>query len=261
MKSRLSIVFALAVLVACQSKKQDEQPDGPTSTAADSVSETGGENHLSKAQHAEGWVSLFDGRTTEGWHFFKNKENNSWEVSEGTIHCKPFVENATNHRSDLTSNKQYENFELTFDWKISAQGNSGVMFRVSEDFDEPYASGPEYQVIDDEGYPGDLKDGQLTGANYDMHPPSAKAAKPVGEWNQSKIIVQGNHVEHWLNNTKVVEYELGSEDWNKRRAASKWKDFPGYGLTKSGYIDLQDHGNEVWYKNIFIKPLDNANGI
>jgi hypothetical protein len=255
MKSRLSIAFAIIVLMACQPKKQEEQSSTPDSTTTTPSSEPLGDNHVSEQQKAEGWVSLFDGITTEGWHFFKGKENSSWEVNDGTLHCKPFIENGTNHRSDLTSNEQYENFELSFDWKISAQGNSGVMFRVSEEFTEPYASGPEYQVIDDEGYPGDLKPVQLTGANYDMHVPSAKAAKPVGEWNQSKIIVNGNHVEHWLNDTKVVEYELGSEDWNKKRAESKWKDFPGYGLTKKGYIDLQDHGNEVWYKNVFIKPL------
>ncbi|HEY9049005.1 MAG TPA: DUF1080 domain-containing protein [Ohtaekwangia sp.] len=255
MKPRYFLGCALMLwLVACQPKKEVTE-SATDSTSVSIPADTTTESILSDQQKAEGWVALFDGKTTTGWHFFKNKENNSWEVSDGTLHCKPFIENGTNQRSDLTTDTQYENFELTFDWKISAQGNSGIMFRVSEEYSEPYASGPEYQIIDDEGYPGDLKDVQLTGANYDMHVASAKAAKPVGEWNEGKIIVNGNHVEHWLNGTKVVEYELGSDDWNKRRKVSKWKDFPGYGLTKKGSIDLQDHGNEVWFKNILIKPL------
>ncbi|WP_333820116.1 3-keto-disaccharide hydrolase [Ohtaekwangia sp.] len=255
MKLRAFIISILMLwFVACQPRKETTPP-AADSTSTTVSKDTVAPGFLSEQQKAEGWVALFDGKTTTGWHFFKNKENNSWEISDGTLHCKPFIENGTNHRSDLTTDGQYENFELIFDWKISVQGNSGVMFRVSEEFDEPYASGPEYQIIDDEGYPGDLKDVQLTGANYDMHVASAKAAKPVGEWNESKLVVNGNHVEHWLNGIKVVEYELGSADWNKRRKVSKWKDFPGYGLTKKGSIDLQDHSHEVWFKNIAIKPL------
>src|SRR5262249_3895393 len=120
---------------------------------------------------------------------------------------------------------------------------------------QPYFSGPEYQAMDDAGYPGKPTDKQLTGANYDMH--AAPAAKPnaVGQWNQSKLVVNGNHVEHWLNGTKVLEYELQSDDWNKRKAGSKWKDEKGYGMAKKGHIDFQDHDHEVWFRNIKIKVL------
>jgi hypothetical protein len=151
--------------------------------------------------------------------------------------------------------EQFENFELAFDWKISQGGNSGVMFHVTEEFDRPYLTGPEYQVIDDKGYNGELKDSQLTGSNYDMHPAVNAKPNPIGEWNQSRIVVNGNHVEHWLNGTKVVEYELNSADWKKRKAASKWKDAKKYGIEKKGAIDIQDHDHEVWYKNIMIKTL------
>lgn len=249
----LPLALSIAVC-ACQPKKQHE--GGPAdSVAVDTVAATNTENQLPDSLSSSGWKALFDGTSTKGWRFFKNKENNSWEVSDGTLHCKPFVDNAENKRSDIITNGQYENFELLFTWKISAQGNSGVMFHVSEEFDEPYASGPEYQVIDDKGYPGELQDNQLTGANYGLDAPSSNVVKPVGEWNESKLVVNKKHVEHWLNGTKVVEYELGSDAWKKGKATGKWKDFPGYGLSATGHIAFQDHSQEVWFKNIFLKPL------
>ena len=148
---------------------------------------------------------------------------------------------------------QYKDFELTFDWKISPEGNSGLIYRVTEEYEVPYGSGPEFQIIDDVNYPGELKDVNLTGANYGMHAPDKnKTLRPAGEWNSSRIIIKNNHVEHWLNGGKVLEYELGSDDWKKLVNTSKWKDFPGYGLAQSGFIDLQDHGSEVWFKNLYI---------
>jgi hypothetical protein len=199
--------------------------------------------------------SLFNGKNLDGWRFYKDKENNSWEVAaDGSLHCKPFDGNEK--RANLITTEQYENFELNWEWKISAQGNSGVMFRVTEEYDEPYLSGPEYQLLDDVGYPGKIEDWQKTGADYAMYTPSAAKPKSVGGWNSSKIVVKLNHVEYWLNDAKVVEYELGSEDWQKRKAASKWNDAVGYGVAKKGHICLQDHGGEVWFRNIVIKSLD-----
>lgn len=197
---------------------------------------------------------LFNGKNLDGWRFFKNKENNSWEVAaDGSLHCKPFDGNEK--RANLITVDQYENFELNWEWKISPQGNSGVMFRVTEEFDEPYLSGPEYQLLDDVGYPGKIEDWQKTAADYGMHTAPDAKPKPVGEWNSSKIIANGNHVEYWLNATKVVEYEIGSEDWKKRKTNSKWNEAIGYGAAKKGHICLQDHGGEVWFKNISIAKL------
>ncbi len=247
MKNAPMLIALVLFLAACQPKKQEETTEQHKPIAADNI--------LTADEVAGGWKLLFDGQSLTGWRIFKDKENDSWEVIEGTLHCKPFVDGVDNKRADLITIDQYDNFELAFDWKISAQGNSGVMFNVTEEFDEPYATGPEYQLLDDAGYPGELKPEQLTGANYDMHAVSENATHPVGEWNQSKIVVQHNQVEHWLNGKKVVEYELSSDDWNQRRATSKWSKFPGYGSAQSGHIDLQDHGNEVWFKNIKIKTL------
>jgi len=253
MLKKIYLLGLLALTIACEPKKQEE------SAATDSTSTAPPPPlppaQLTEQQKADGWKLLFDGNTMNGWRFFKNAENNTWEVVDGTLHCKPFIEGQTEKRADLITTDQYENFELAFDWKISPQGNSGVMFRVTEEYEQPYASGPEYQVIDDKGYPGDLKEVQLSGANYDMQVASNKTVHPVGDWNNAKIVVNGNHVEHWLNGAKVVEYEINSPEWKKQHAASKWKDFPGYAKATKGHIDLQDHGNEAWFKNIMIKPL------
>lgn len=197
---------------------------------------------------------LFNSKNLDGWRFFKNKENNSWEVAaDGSLHCKPFDGNEK--RANLITVDQYENFELNWEWKISPQGNSGVMFRVTEEFDEPYLSGPEYQLLDDVGYPGKIEDWQKTAADYGMHTAPDAKPKPVGEWNSSKIIATGKHVEYWLNAAKVVEYEIGSEDWKKRKTTSKWNEAIGYGAARKGHICLQDHGGEVWFKNISIAKL------
>lgn len=210
-------------------------------------------NVLTEEETAAGWVLLFDGQTMNGWRSYKNSEQDCWDIQDNALHCKGAM--AADKRADILTTEQYENFELVFDWKISPGGNSGVMYRTSEEFDAPYYSGPEYQVIDDEGYAGDLSEMQKAAANYDMHVAENKTTKPVGEWNTSKIVLNGDHCEHWLNGTKVLEYEFGSDDWKARKQASKWKDAAGYGMTRKGHIDLQDHGHEVWYRNIKIKTL------
>ena len=227
-----------------------KQAENKTESSSDS---TATPTTVSETQETDGWKLLFDGQSMNGWRTFKGKENNSWEVIDGTLHCKPF--DVADKRADLMTEGQYENFELAFEWKISAQGNSGVMFRVTEEYEQPYFTGPEYQVLDDGGYPGEVNEVNFSAANYDMQAPVNKTLKPAGEWNTAKIVVNGNHVEHWLNEAKVVEYEIGSDDWKKRRAKSKWKDVKGYGVPVKGHIDLQDHGNEAWFRNIMIREL------
>ena len=238
------LVFAFT---ACTPPKTDEKSDAVST-----------ENQLTADESAAGWKLLFDGKTLSGWTIFKARPNNTWEVLDGTLHCKALNETTGdgNQRSNIRTTEQFQNFELVFDWKVAAEANSGVMYRVTEEFEQPYYSGPEYQLIDDVGYPGELTEMQKTGSNYDVHAaPATKTIKPAGEWITSKIVVNGNHVQHWLNDSKVVEYEFQSEDWIQRKNASKWKEAAGYGMAPTGYIDFQDHGNEVWFKNIKIKTL------
>ena len=247
--------FAIIMLIisACDNKKQaDDQSDKDTTTSA--VMEST-QNTLTDQQKADGWKLLFNGQNTDGWKFYKGNEGNNWTVIDGTLHSTSTAEKVT----DIMTADQYENFDLQFDFKVSPKGNSGVMYRVTEEFDEPYLSGPEFQVIDDKGWPEQLKDSQKTGSNYDMHAAPQDATKPAGEWNTGRIVVNGDHVEHYVNGTKVVEYDFNSEDWKKRKAASKWNDAKGYGKAKKGYIDFQahkdEHGGEIWYRNIIIKTL------
>ena len=244
-----TLLFAVVIFGACESRKGESQNDTP-----ETISTASQENQLTEEQKAEGWKLLFNGKNMDGWKTYQGKENNSWEVVDGTLHCK--ADSLADKRADLITTDQYANFDLVFDWKIAPHDNSGVIYRATEQFDESYLSGPEYQVIDDKGYPDDLTPKQTTASNYDMHAaPDDKKINPPGEWNSGRIVVNGNHVEHWLNDVKVVEYELNSPEWKKIKSGSKWKDAAGYGASPQGHIDLQDHGGEVWYRNIRIKTL------
>lgn len=210
------------------------------------------DNQLTPKEKKEGWVLLFDGKTTKGWVNYKGKEQDAWRVTNGELYCP--TEGVSQH-GDIRTEEQFADFELKFDWKIAPGKNSGVMYRVTEEYKSPYASGPEYQLIDDKGYPHQLDPKQMTATAYDMYACTTDATKPAGEYNQSRILVKGAHVEHWLNNVKVLEYELWSDDWKTRKAGSKWKEFEGYGMSKTGYIDFQDHGGGVWIKNVKLRKL------
>ena len=207
------------------------------------------------AAASDGYTSLFDGKTLTGWRTYQNKPADSWMVQDGILYCKGSTTDKSDRRADLITTAQYENFDLSLDWKISPKGNSGIMYMVTEEFPAAYLSGPEYQVIDDENFPEKLEDWQKTASNYAMHTAPGAHPKPVGEWNTSRIVVNKGQVEHWLNGEKVVSYTLWDADWKKRKEEGKWKDAPGYGMTKKGYIALQDHGSEAWFKNIRIKQL------
>ena len=164
----------------------------------------------------------------------------------------------SDQRADLSTDQQFTNFELSIDWKASKGGNSGVMYGVVEDpkYKTAWMTRPEYQFIDDVGFPQKLEEWQKAGANYAMHVASAdKPLKPVGEWNTTKIVVYGKHVEHWLNGKKVVEFERWNDEWQKLRDSGKWKEAPDYGTAKTGRIALQDHGSIFWFRNVKIRPL------
>lgn len=250
MKKFAFICFAVVLLAACDSRKPGEGDQAGTAASAEAM----GPNQLSDAEKRDGWKLLFDGTSMAGWKTYQNKENDSWEVVDGTLHCKP--DSIAKKRSDILTADQYDNFDLVFEWKVAPHDNSGVIYRATEEFNRAYHSGPEYQIIDDKNYPAELRPTQLTASNYDMHAaPDDKAINPPGEWNNGRIVANGNHIEHWLNGQKLIEYEINSDDWKKRKESSKWKDAPGYGIVPKGHIDLQDHGGEVWFRNIKIKTL------
>ena len=225
-----------------------------TSRNASTNKNMGNNNAYGPQTGADGWTTLFDGRTLIGWHPYQGKNPHNWEAKEGLLHCVGGSENHDRH-ADLVTNDSFQNFELSLDWKIAPKGNSGIIYLASEVGNAAYETGPEYQLIDDAGFPEKLEDWQKTGANYAMNPAPAAKPKPVGEWNNTRIIVNNGHVEHWLNGDKIVEYDMGSEAWQKAKETGKWKDTPLYGTVKKGHIALQDHGSEAWFKDIKIRNL------
>ena len=206
---------------------------------------------------ASGWISLFDGKTLNGWHGYnKTGPVKNWEIEDGALVCLGAAKDASG--GDIVTDKKFTDFELKWEWKVDKGSNSGVLYHVQEGpkWHGSYETGPEYQIIDDVTFPEKLEDWQKTGADYAMHTANnQKVLKPVGEWNTSRIIFKNKHVEHWLNGKKILEFEAWSDDWNKKRKEGKWKDYPDYGSAKTGEIALQDHGDKAYYKNIMIREL------
>jgi 3-keto-disaccharide hydrolase len=197
----------------------------------------------------DGWRSLFDGKTTAGWRGFRQaRMPDGWQVVDGAL---TRVARAT----DIVTVDEFGDFELTLEWKLQPNGNSGIFYRVTEDDDVMWHVAPEFQLIDN-AYKEPLKPGQLAGANYDLHPPSRDATRPIGSWNEARLLVRGAHVEHWLNGVKVVDYELWTDDWERRVQKSKFKDYPRYGRARRGHIGLQEHDSRVAFRNIRIRQLN-----
>ncbi len=240
-KSVLAMLLAIG-LTGCDSMSKTENV---------SVMVPAVDNELSASENAAGWELLFDGKTTKGWRNFKGKTiRKGWSVQDGElVHTKG--------GGDIVTEKQYANFEFVLDWKIGKDTNSGIMYRVSEDHGGPYLTGPEYQILDNDSTKyGDAKiETNIAGAAYALYESDRSAVKPLGEWNHTKLVVNGNNVEHWLNDKKVVSYVLHSADWKARVAKSKFHDWKAFGLEKKGHINLQDHGDKVWFKNIKIREI------
>jgi hypothetical protein len=241
-------LFTAASLASCSSSTSTS--DTGTDTTATTVSTDKNE----QPESAGSWKVLFDGNNTDAWRGFKKDTlPQGWQVKEGTLTL------VNKGAGDIITKDEYENFELELEWKISEGGNSGIFYNVVEDtkYNNTYETGPEMQVLDNERHP-DAKAGKngnrTAGSNYDLIPTS-QPAKPAGEWNQVKLVVNKGHVEHWLNGTKVVEYQLWSPEWEKMVAGSKFVSMPDYGKAKKGHIALQDHGDPVWFRNIRIREL------
>lgn len=199
------------------------------------------------------WEILFDGKSIENWKKFDGGEVTGWKIVDNVLNNSGV---GSDHGGDIITKKEYENFELYVEWKIASESNSGIFYHVQEGVAEKiYESGPEYQLLDDKGWPTKLADYQYTGSNYSMEAPVGAEVAAIGEWNTSRIIVNNPHVEHWLNGKKVVEYELWSPKWKAQKEAGKWKDAEYYGMAPKGHIGLQDHGGLTQFRIIKIKEL------
>lgn len=214
-------------------------------------------NTLTEQEKAEGWQLLFDGQTLNGWRDYNGTSlTGPWEVVDGVIQADGEGSDANGY---IVTDKQYENFELQWDWKISKGGNSGMLYHVVErpQFAVPYVTGPEYQLIDDVNFAEPLEEWQRCGVDYAMYLPDFSKIKvnPAGEWNTSKIIFDNGHVEYYMNGEKTIEFDAWTDDWFARKNSGKWSNAPEYGLAKKGVLCLQDHGYPAWFRNIKIKEL------
>jgi hypothetical protein len=197
-------------------------------------------------------TKLFDGKTTDGWHSYLKTGPGAWSVVDGSLQLNP---NAPG-QGDLVTNKEYENFELSLEWKIAKGGNSGIIFPVHEDpkFDATYLTGIEMQILDDKNAEDNKLPTHLAGSLYDMEAPS-HPAKPAGEWNKVMIRKLNGHLTFWLNGNKVIDTQIGSPEWNAMLAKSKFKTWKGFAAYPKGHIALQDHGAVVSFRDITIKEL------
>jgi Domain of Unknown Function (DUF1080) len=246
-----SLIFVLGLAIFAIPQKTNSQT--PQSTFI---------NRLTSGEKAAGWRLLFDGKTFNGWRgFHSDKVPEGWLIEDGCIKKAPANGMLGRAGGDLITADQFSDFELQIEWKLSSRSNSGIKYLVTESLPPSGRSGVsfEYQVLDDQNHP-DAKmgiDGNRTaGALYDLIAPvKERKPKPIGQFNQTRIIVRGNHIEHWLNGVKVVEFDRSSADFKQRIAQSKFKNTKGFGEAAKGHILLQDHGDAVWFRSIKIRNL------
>ena len=245
----LTMLFSLPFFAFGQTSSRLDMKDRPINT-------------LTAEEKAAGWKLLFDGKTTDGWRGFRRDKfpEHGWAIENGAIKNLAGKGEQSQNGGDIITVGQYENFEFQLEWRLSPGGNSGIKYLVAEEMVKSGHSGLgfEMQILDDDQHP-DAKKGiagnRTAGALYDLIAPQNKVLRPVGQWNQVRLIVKGNHIEHWLNGVKVVAYERGSEKLKTLIAGSKYKDIPGFGEVRKGHLLLQDHGDEAWFRNIKIRVL------
>jgi hypothetical protein len=231
------ITLGLVMLTGCNAPSQEGSETGDSSAAEPS------------AESVNDWTDI---TATEYWRNYRaDTISGMWQMQDGQLVL------TDGGGGDIVTKKQYDDFELELEWKISEGGNSGLFFNVveSDTLGAVYHSGPEYQFLDDARHPDAQNRKHRSGDNYDVQEATAEMANPAGEWNSTRLVVQGDQVEHYLNGQKIVEYELGSAAWTDSVANSKFTQFPAYGTADSGHIALQDHGDKIWFRNIRVKEL------
>lgn len=245
------VLMILAALVAVPASgcAQSSGEASPPSATDGEVAGQDALNTLTEAERAEGWRLLFDGTSLDQWKGYQTETvPESWAAVDGMLA-------RVGGGGDLMTRSQFGSFELSLEWRVEEGGNSGILYLVTEAPNRMWEAAPEYQVLDDAAH----RDGQspLTsaGAAYALYPAPRGVVKPAGEWNASRIVVDGTRVEHWLNGQKLLEYDLDSEDFRQRVADSKFSEWPIFGQARRGHIGLQDHGNPVWYRNLKIREI------
>ncbi len=262
----IALCIPLLFSLSCRSEEDSVSP----STAAQPQEQL--LNVLSQDDKADGWRLLFDGRTLTGWRGIGQEgvPAGHWIIEEGVIKKVALGEvprqpdGQPTQGGDLMTVQTYDNYDLRLEWKIGRGGNSGIKYNVSEevsmDIPPPQAAiGFEYQILDDDENPDALVSPSRTAAAlYDLIAPQDKILRPVGEYNECRIIFRGRHAEHWLNGRKVLEFDLGTPQMEELVAASKYRDIPGFAEKRRGHIVLQDHGSPVWFRNIRIREYPPA---
>lgn len=246
MKQLITTIAVAGLLTACNTA--DEKSNG---TAAE----------MKAAGSDTGWVSLFDGKTTAGWHSYgKTTIGEAWKVADGAIYLDTTQKDGWQIKGggDIVTNDEFENFHLKLEWKIAPNGNSGIIFYVHEDtakYKYVWYTGPEMQVLDNNGHSDAKIPKHRAGDLYDLISCSKETVKPAGEWNEAEIVSNNGKLDLFLNGTNVVSTNMWDSAWKQLLAGSKFKDMADFGTYKKGRIALQDHGNAVWYRNIKIKKL------
>lgn len=239
----------LCLAASCSPGQQPATPPPGSGRQSDSAM-TSPPNTLTAAERADGWRLLFDGRSTAGWRgYHSDSVPAGWRVEGGLL-------TKDEGTGDLLTTDSFGDFELAFDWRLAPGGNAGVFYRATEEYDHVYWSAPEYQLLDDARHPDGRSRLTAAGAAYGLYPAPEGVVHPAGEWNTSRLIVRGAHVEHWMNGQKLLEYELWSPDWEAKVAASKFGKWPDYGRAHTGHVGLQgDHSGELALRNVKIREL------
>jgi hypothetical protein len=246
---------ATGLLLACNNENANNKPDTGTN-----MNTTSTVNTLTEEEKKEGWQLLFDGSSATGWHKYGGGPvGGSWKITDGAIYLDTSSKiDGKLDAGDIVTDDEFENFQLKLEWKISPKGNSGIMYYVNEDtvkYKKPYESGPEMQIVDNEGHP----DGKIlkhkAGDLYDLVSCSKETVKPVGEWNLVEIKCVNGKLDFYLNDENVVTTTMWDDNWKKMVAGSKFKEWDGFGTFRKGSICLQDHGDAVSFRNIRIKRL------
>ncbi len=245
-------VAAILSIGACHSS-------APVANKSQTGTAVSGNNVLTADEKAQGWTLLFDGVSTKGWHSFNNRSDASaWKAADGILYLDTTRKDGKRiGGGDIVTDETFENYHLSLEWKISQNGNSGLIFNVAEDqkYEYSFNTGPEMQVLDNAGHPDAKIPKHRAGDLYDLIACSKETVTPYGQWNKAEIRVDHGKLDLFLNGTNVVSTTMWDDNWRNMLANSKFKSMPDFGTIKNGHLALQDHGNLVWYRNIRIRKL------